>query len=61
MNREAGPVMNSENPTPGSHFCGLSTHEAQMTFPYFGAFESRPISAHYRIRKTPYERGGFYV
>ena len=38
MNREAGLLLNCENPTPGSHFSGESTHEQQMTFPNFGAF-----------------------
>ena len=37
MNREAGLLLNCENPTPGSHFCGESTHEQQMTFPNFRA------------------------
>ncbi len=31
MNREAGLLMNCENPTPGSHFSGESTHETRMT------------------------------
>ena len=31
MNREAGPLMNRENPTPGSHFSGESTHETRTT------------------------------
>jgi len=35
MNREAGLLMNCENPTPGSHFSGESTHETRMTFPNF--------------------------
>jgi hypothetical protein len=35
MNREASPLMKRENPTPGSRFRGLSTHEARMTFPDF--------------------------
>jgi len=33
MNREAGLLLNCENPTPGSHFSGESTHEQQMTGP----------------------------
>ncbi len=33
MNREAGLLMNCENPTPGSHFSGESTHETRMTRP----------------------------
>jgi len=41
MNREAGPPMKRENPTPGSHFSGLSTHETRMTFPNFGALRIR--------------------
>jgi hypothetical protein len=35
MAREAGPPMKRENPTPGSHFGGLSTHETRATFPDF--------------------------
>jgi hypothetical protein len=31
MNREASPQMKRENPTPVSHFSGLSTDEARMT------------------------------
>ena len=48
MNCEAGLLLNCENPTPGSHFCGESTLEQQMTARHCGAFESCPISAHYR-------------
>ncbi len=33
MNCEAGLLLNCENPTPGSHFCGESTLEQQMTRP----------------------------
>ena len=33
MNREASPLMKRENPTPGSHFSGPSTHETRMTHP----------------------------
>jgi hypothetical protein len=33
MNCEAGLLLNCENPTPGSHFSGESTHEQQMTRP----------------------------
>ena len=33
MNCEAGLLLNCENPTPGSHFCGESTLEQQMTCP----------------------------
>jgi hypothetical protein len=33
MNREAGPLMNCENPTPELDFSGESTHETRMTFP----------------------------
>jgi len=29
MNREAGPLLERENPTPEFHFFGLSTHEAR--------------------------------
>ena len=31
MNREAGPPMKRENPTPGSYFSGESTHETRMS------------------------------
>ena len=40
MNCEAGLLLNCENPTPGSHFCGESTLEQQMTCPAnFEAFD----------------------
>jgi hypothetical protein len=32
MNREAGPLMKRENPTPGKAFWVLSSDEMQMTF-----------------------------
>ncbi|MBG0808195.1 hypothetical protein IY145_02090 [Methylosinus sp. H3A] len=32
MNREAGPAMKRENPTPEFEFCGLSSHETRTTF-----------------------------
>ena len=59
MNCEAGLLLNCENPTPGSHFCGQSTHEQQMTFPIAGLSESCPISAHYRTFFSQDKRGGF--
>ena len=41
MNCEAGLLLNCENPTPGSHFCGESTLEQQMTFPEFWGVSNR--------------------
>ncbi len=38
MNCEAGLLLNCENPTPGSHFSGESTHEQQMTLPVVCAY-----------------------
>jgi len=39
MNREAGPLMKRENPTPEFDFSRLSSHETRMTSPVLWDFQ----------------------